>query len=149
MADTPTSQLLQSLVLSAADLREITDWDDAIIEEWLNLFRNLIELANQIDTKNDIIKNTTNVSVSPYEIAEDDEDVFFDTDGFGGDMVANLRQGEDGTNYRLINTGVTGGFRVTINPFGAEKLFGVNASEYMAMQEKLLITFDEESGGWF
>ena len=145
----PTSKLLQSLVLSAADLKGLTDWDDAIIEEWLNLFRNLLELANQIDTKNDIIKNTTNVTTSPYEIAEDDEDVFFDTDAFGGDMIANLRPGVDGTNYRLINTGISGGHRVNINPFGTEKLFGVNASEYMAMQEKLLMTFDEESGGWF
>jgi hypothetical protein len=145
----PTAKLLQSLVLSAADLRSLTDWDDAIIEEWLNLFRNLIALANQIDTKNDIIKNTTHITASPYEIAVDDEDVFFDTDTFGGPMVANLRPGEDGTNYRLINTGITGGHRVTLNPFGAEKLFGVNASEFMAMQEKLLVTFDEDSGGWF
>jgi hypothetical protein len=145
----PTANLLQSLVLSAADLRSLTDWDDAIIEEWLNLFRNLIQLANQIDTKNDIIKNTTHITTSPYEIAIDDEDVFFDTDSFGGPMVANLRPGEDGTNYRLINTGVTGGHRVTLNPFGTEKLFGVNASEFMAMQEKLLVTFDEDSGGWF
>jgi hypothetical protein len=145
----PTTKLLQSLVLSAADLRSLTDWDDAIIEEWLNLFRNLIELANQIDTKNDIIKNTTHITTSPYEIAVDDEDVFFDTDTFGGPMVANLRPGVDGTNYRLINTGVTGNHRVTLNPFGTEKLFGVNASEFMAMQEKLLVTFDEESGGWY
>jgi hypothetical protein len=145
----PTAKLLQSLVLSAADLQALTDWDDAIIEEWLNLFRNLIQLANQIDTKNDIIKNTTHITTSPYEIAEDDEDVFFDTDAFGGPMVANLREGVDGTNYRLVNTGVTGGHRVTLNPFGTENLFGVNASEFMAMQEKLLVTFDEESGGWF
>jgi hypothetical protein len=48
MAD-PTAKLLQSLVLSAADLRSLTDWDDAIIEEWLNLFRNLITLANGVD----------------------------------------------------------------------------------------------------
>lgn len=145
----PTSRLLQSLVLSASDLRELTDWDDAVIEEWLNLFRNLIQLANQIDTKNDIIKETTSVTTSPFEPSATDEELFFDTDGFGGDMVANLPQGIDGTNYRLINTGVTGGNRVTINPFGTEKLFGVNASEYIAMQEKLIITFDENSGGWY
>ena len=148
MAD-PTAKLLQSLILSAAELQDLTDWPDALIEDYLNLFRNLIQLANQIDTKNDIIKNTTHITASPYEIAEDDEDVFFDTDAFGGPMVANLRPGVDGTNYRLINTGVTGNHRVTLNPFGTEKLFGVNASEFMAMQEKLLVTFDADSGGWF
>ncbi len=147
MAD--TKELLRSLALSAVDLQHITDWDDAVIEEWLNFFRNLIALADQIDTKNDIIKNTTHITTSPYELTSLDEDVFFDTDTFGGPMVANLQQGIDGTNYRLVNTGITGGFRVTINPFGTEKLFGVNASEFIAMQEKLLITFDEESGGWY
>jgi hypothetical protein len=145
----PTTKLLQSLVLSAADLRQLTDWDDAIIEEWLNLFRNLIQLANQIDTKNDIIKNTTHITTSPYEITADDEEVFFDTDAFGGEMEANLRPGVDGTNYRLINTGITGAHRVNLNPFGAEKLFGVNASEFIAIQEALLVTFDEESDGWY
>lgn len=140
---------LQGLLLSAAELKELTDWDDAIIEEWLNLFANLISLANSVDVKNDIIKNTTKVDTTPYELTALDEEVFFDTDGFGGGMVANLPKGIDGTNYRMINAGVSGGHRVTVNPFGAEKLFGVNESEYMAMQEALIVTFDEELGGWY
>ena len=144
-----TAELLRSLALSASELKQITNWDDAVIEEWLNFFRNILLLAEQIDTKNNIIKSTTKVTTTPYEPTSLDEEIFFDTDGYGGDMVANLPAGIDGTNYRLVNTGISGAFRVTINPFGAEKLFGVNASEYIAMQEKLIITFDEESGGWF
>jgi len=147
MADTLAR--LNSLILSAAELVELTDWPDPVIEDWLNLIDNISILADEVDVKNDIIKNTTHVTTTPYELKVDDEDVFFDTDTFGGPMITNLPEGIDGTNYRLINTGVTGGHRVTINPFGAEKLFGVAASEFIAMQEKLLITFDEESGGWY
>lgn len=147
MAD-PTTAKLRGLVLSAYEVKTMTGWPDAMVEDYLNILRSLIELALAIDTKNDIIKNTTHVTTTPYEITSEDEDVFFDTDATGP-MVANLRAGIDGTNYRLVNTGVLNGDRVTINPFGTEKLFGVNTSEYMAMQEKLLITFDEESGGWY
>ena len=147
MADATTAKL-RGLVLSAYEVKTLTGWPDAMVEDYLNILRSLIELALAIDTKNDIIKNTTHVTTTPYEITSEDEDVFFDTDAVGP-MVANLRAGIDGTNYRLVNTGVLNGDRVTINPFGTEKLFGVNASEYMAMQEKLLITFDEESGGWY
>lgn len=149
MAESSASRLLSlTLDLSATELQSLTDWPDPVIEEWLSLVRGLVSLAESLDTKNDIIKNTTHVTTTPYEIAVDDEEVFFDTDTTGP-MVANLLPGVDGTNYRLINTGTINGDIVTINPFGTEKLFGENASEYIANQEKLLVTFDEESGGWF
>ena len=147
MADTVAR--FRGLVLSASEIKQETGWSDAMTEDYLNILRSLITLANAVDAKNEIIKTTTKVATSPYELTATDEEVFFDTDGFGGDMVANLKPGIDGTNYRLINTGISGGFRVTINPFGTEKLFGVNSSEYIAMQEKLIITFDEDLGGWY
>lgn len=143
-----TRERLNSLILSAAELVELSNWADPIIEDWLNLVDNIAILADEVDVKNDIIKNTTHVITTPYEIKVDDEDIFFDTDAVGP-MVANLLPGVDGRNYRLINTGVLNKDRVTLNPFGTEKLFGVAASEFIANQEKLLITFEEELGGWF
>lgn len=56
MAD-PTSTELQRLILSAADLKRLTSeqepgepWPDALIEDYLNILRDLILLADQIDS---------------------------------------------------------------------------------------------------
>lgn len=145
-----TAQYFESVFITYKDVKEANPtWTDRMVEDYLALKRDLTLVSDETDSKNDIIKNTTVVSTSPYEITADDEEVFFDTDTFGADMIANLLPGVDGTNYRLINIGITGGFRVYINPFGTEKLFGVNGSEYIAMQEKLIVTFNEALGGWF
>jgi len=145
MAD--TSLRLRGLVLSAYEIKELTDWPDAMVEDYLNILESLITLADEIDVKNDIIKNTNRVvfADSPYEIRATDEEVFFDTDG--GPIVANLLPGVDGRNYRLINVGGASN-DVTLNPFGTELLFGVNASERIADDEVLLMTF-ETVEGWY
>ena len=144
--DDNVNRLLRSLSLSATEIRQLTGWSDAMIEDYLNILENIALLAAAVDQKNNIIKNITVVTAadSPYEIKEKDEDVFYNTNG--GDIITNLRPGVKGTNYRLVNVGENSN-RVTINPFGAELLFGQNASEYMADQEAFLISF-EASEGW-
>jgi len=41
---------LESLVLSAVELREATDWTDQVIEDYLNIIRNLSLLAESSDS---------------------------------------------------------------------------------------------------
>ena len=48
MADTTKSKL-EGLALSAQELKSMSNWPDAIIEEWLNIFRNLIIIADDVD----------------------------------------------------------------------------------------------------
>jgi len=50
MADPTTASRLRGLILSASDLQSLTDWPDALIEDYLNIIDNLITLAEQIDT---------------------------------------------------------------------------------------------------
>jgi hypothetical protein len=136
---------LKSLDLSAAEIRQMTDWPTAMVEEFLSILNNLSLIAAVVDVKNNIVKKVTRVTFadSPYEIKEKDEEVFFDTDD--GDIIANLRPGDEGRNYRLINVGKSGN-KVYINPYGTELLFGENVAEYMADQEALIITYDEIEG---
>lgn len=140
-----TEARLRGLILSAVELRAMTDWPEALIEDYLNLLDNLILLANEIDLKNDIIKNTTRVTSSPYNILATDEEILYDTDG--GPITANLPEGIDGTNYRHINVG-TAGNDVILVPFGSENLFGANESEKIIDDEVLIATF-ETTEGWY
>lgn len=140
-----TSEKLRGLVLSAVEIRDLTDWPDAMIEDYLNILESLITLADEIDVKNNILKTTNRVITTPYELKATDEEIFFDTDAFP--IVANLLPGVDGTNYRMINVGSSGN-DVTLNPFGTELLFGVNASERIADDEVLIMTF-ETAEGWY
>jgi hypothetical protein len=49
MAETVT-QNLRGLILSAAELRQLhSDWSDAMIEDYLNLFNNFTLLSETID----------------------------------------------------------------------------------------------------
>lgn len=48
---TPTTvEQLQGLILSAADLRELSDWPSALIEDYLNILDNIAFLSNSIDS---------------------------------------------------------------------------------------------------
>lgn len=144
MANTTVVDKLRGLALSAADLRILTNWSDPVIEDYLSLVDNIINIAETVDGKNDLIKTVTVVdsSMSPYEIGAADEEVFFDTTL--GDIVANLKPGVLGTNYRLINVG-TADNKVTVNAFGTELIFNAS-SEYIYDEEALLITFDDTYG---
>lgn len=44
-----TRDKLESLVLSAQEVRALTGWDDVMTEEWLNLIRNFVQLADSVD----------------------------------------------------------------------------------------------------
>lgn len=145
MADVTTAQRLRGLILSAVELRAMTDWPDALVEDYLNLLDNLVLLAGEVDLKNDIIKSTTRVVSSPYSILATDEEIFFDTDI--GPITAGLPEGIDGTNFRLVNVGSSNN-DVTLVPFGVENLFGANESERIADAEVLIVTF-ETTEGWY
>jgi len=139
-------RLLRSLSLSAVEIKSLTNWPEALIEDYLSILDNVALLARAVDTKDNVIKKVVvvDITMSPYEITATDETVLYNTDG--GNIVTNLLAGVKGRSYRLINVG-SGGNKVTINPSGLEKLFGLNASEYMADQEAFLIVF-EDTEGW-
>ena len=53
MPSPKTLELLKGLVLSAQDLKVLTDWPDALVEDYLNIVDNLITLSNQLDVEID------------------------------------------------------------------------------------------------
>lgn len=53
MPDPATIQRLRGLVLSATELKAMTQWPDALIEDYLNILDNIITLANLIDVEID------------------------------------------------------------------------------------------------
>lgn len=138
---------LRGLVLSANELAALTDWDSAVIEDYLELQRNILTLAESIEGGESGFKSTARVTFadSPYEIPDDVEEIFFDTTD--GDIVANLMAGEEGKSYRLINTGFSGN-KAFINPFGTELLKGENDDEYVGDGEVLILTYEETEGWW-
>ena len=89
-------------------------------------------------------KKTIVVSTTPYSVQPSDEVVYFDTDSIA--ITANLPEGTDGEQHRLVNVG-TSGNNVTINPNGIELLFG-DSSQYLADAEALDMSY-LSSKGWF
>ncbi len=144
MAET-TAQRLRGLFLSAVELRSLTDWREEVIEDYLNLLDNLITLAGEIDTKGPLLKETTVVITTPYTPLSTDQEILVNTDS--EDIDITLPPGVDGTNYRIINTGSSGNV-VNIIPALTDKLIGVNAADYLADTEALIITFEETEGWW-
>ena len=139
---------LRGLVLSAVELREKhPTWDDAFTEDYLTIIENLLNIANEVDLKNDIIKTTVLITFAdtPYTPLATDEEIFIDTDD--GPIDITLPAGIDGTNYRLINVGSSRN-NATIIPDGTDKLFGENASERLVDSEVFIMTF-EETEGWY
>ena len=53
MPNPTATQRLKGLILSAGDLRSLTDWPDALIEDYLNILTNFITLAELIDVEID------------------------------------------------------------------------------------------------
>lgn len=142
---TPT---LRGLIFSAVELREKhPTWDDAFVEDYLNIIENIFKLGEEVDIKNDIIKTTVLITIadSPYTPLNTDEEIFIDTDD--GPVDISLPTGIDGTNYRFINTGSSGN-NATLIPALTDKLFGFNANEKLIDFEVFLMTF-EETEGWY
>lgn len=40
---------LRGLILSAVELRQLTQWPSAVVEDYLNLYTNLVNIVNQLD----------------------------------------------------------------------------------------------------
>lgn len=148
MASFSLPTALRGLVLSAADLRSLTNWPDALIEDYLNIVDNLLILSSVINQKSDLLKVTSLVdaSMSPYEIKASDEEVIFDLSA--GDIIANLQAGVEGREYRLVGVSIGSGTtnKVTLNPYGTELLFGENAAEFVYDGEALIITYNATQG---
>ena len=53
MADPTTASLLRRLVLSATEVREMTGWSGAMVEDYLNILDDIITLSSSIDTNTD------------------------------------------------------------------------------------------------
>jgi hypothetical protein len=139
---------LRGLVFSAVELREKhPDWDDAFTEDYLSIIENIVNIANEVDLKNDIIKTTVLITFAdtPYTPLATDEEIFIDTDD--GPIDITLPVGIDGTNYRMINVGSSKN-NANLIPALTDKVFGVNASEKIADAEVLIMTF-EDTEGWY
>lgn len=53
MPDPTTISRLRGLVLSASEIKGLTDWPDALVEDYLNILDNIITLANLLDIEID------------------------------------------------------------------------------------------------
>lgn len=133
---------LRGLVLTAVELKRLTDWPEALIEDYLNILNNLIALSDTIDTKSGILKNTVFVTSSPFQPGSDDQIIFCDTDLLP--IQINLPPGINGAEYRFINVGSSGN-NVTIGPTVGELIFG-ESSQILYDKEVLDIAFNEFEG---
>jgi hypothetical protein len=138
-----TTEELRGLVLSAVELKNLTQWPSALVEDYLNLIDNLINISEAVDTKSGIIKQTVIVSTSPYTPTTEDQVIFVDTDS--SPISISLPVGVEGTDYRIINAGSSGN-NVTVIPALTDKLFGENASEYMIDSEVFDMVFNADKG---
>lgn len=90
MPDPKTAQRLRGLILSAAELKAMTQWPDALVEDYLNLLDNLITIANLLDIEidqkiEDIPTNFLNGSIPFVEgnlLVEDNTKLFWDSVNF-------------------------------------------------------------------
>jgi len=82
---------------------------------------------------------------SPYTIAIRDEILYCDTDG--GAITANLPAGVEGLHFKIINTGSN---ILTVDPNGAEQLYGAGAGVASALvkAENIDIHFNSVEG-WY
>lgn len=141
MAD--TARRLRGLILSATELRKLhPTWNDAMIEDYLNIYDNLVTLADETDLKHNILLDTVRVTISPFTITDEDE-IFADTDL--GPITINLPEGVDGRSIRIHNTGTSNNI-LSIVPFGTDLLFGENSTESLYDTEVVIITFETDSG---
>lgn len=138
-----TARNLRGLILSATELRQLhPTWSQAMIEDYLNIYNNLISLSNVVDTKQTTLRNIERVTSSPYQISDEDE-IFADTDI--GDITLLLPEGVTGRHIRIHNTGTSGNL-LSIVPFGTDLLFGVNNPEVLYDTEVVIVAFELNSG---
>lgn len=141
----PTELQLRGLILSAADLRQLTEWPEALIEDYLNILNNLVTLSNEIDEKEGSLKTTIVITSSPYTPTTEDNEILVDTTA--EDISITLPPGINGTQYRITNIGKVGNEAIII-PDGLELLFGDNTSEPIYDLETFIITYTNVEG-WY
>ena len=67
---------IESLVLSAVEIKEITGWPDAMIEDYLNILRNIIITATDIDINSEqVVINTANIAQNASDIATNSSNI--------------------------------------------------------------------------
>ena len=144
MGNPSTIERLRGLILSAAELQTLTDWPDALVEDYLNILDNLITITNEV---NNLIDQTTGVTrvTADYDIQVEDGTIYCDTDG--GSFSVFLPEGVSGETHRIISTGSSGN-TVTVVPDGAELLNGFNDSEILYDSENLQLQYQSDEG-WF
>lgn len=133
---------LRGLVLTAAELRDLTDWPDSLVEDYLNILNNLILLSNEIDTKGDFLKSTVRTTTN-YVVLDTEEEIFANT--LSGPITISLPAGVDGRKLRIHNIGEVGN-AVTLVPNGTDLLFGDNSPEVLYDREVVIITFETDEG---
>ena len=144
MGNPSTIEQLRGLILSAAELQALTDWPDALVEDYLNILDNLITITGEI---NNLIDQTTGVTrvTADYNIQVEDGTIYCDTDG--GSFSVFLPEGVSGETHRIINTGSTGN-TATVVPDGVELLNGFNGAEALYDSENLQLQY-QSNEGWF
>jgi len=67
---------LESLVLSATEVKGLTNWPDAMVEDYLNIIRNLIIIASSTDINvNQIEQNTQDIAQNSVNINQNRNDI--------------------------------------------------------------------------
>ena len=67
---------LESLVLSATEVKGLTNWPDAMVEDYLNIIRNLIIIASSTDVNVDQIEqNTQDIAQNKNDIDANTQDI--------------------------------------------------------------------------
>lgn len=77
------AQRLQGLLLSATELKAITDWPDELVEDYIETIRNIVLIATQTDVNTgqvdqntqDIAQNTSDISDNATNIAQNASDI--------------------------------------------------------------------------
>jgi hypothetical protein len=77
MPDPTLQTRLRGLILSAADLQVLTDWPNALIEDYLNILDNLILIADSLDEGTDeyyaitLVTSDTTLTLEQHTILVD------------------------------------------------------------------------------
>ncbi|MCP4632833.1 MAG: hypothetical protein GY855_07885, partial [candidate division Zixibacteria bacterium] len=56
-----TEEELRGLLLNASELKNISGWPDALVEDYLNIIENIITVATAVDTETDNVDDIKQV----------------------------------------------------------------------------------------